>query len=73
MAVQRDQLFLLFFRVAYLSILAGHTAFTLLGFAKIGTSIGIVATILVAVGSEFALARAREEGTRGLKEIQYMV
>lgn len=52
--------FLLFFRVMYLSILLGHTAFTLLGFSRMGTGIGIIATVMVAVGSEVAFASAKE-------------
>ncbi|KAH7399234.1 hypothetical protein BKA66DRAFT_451298, partial [Pyrenochaeta sp. MPI-SDFR-AT-0127] len=72
MARQPDTIFLLFFRVAYLSIFAGHTAFTLLGFSGIGTAIGMVATVVVAVGSEIAFACAKREEAERRKEQRFL-
>ncbi|KAL6703725.1 hypothetical protein ACN47E_009106 [Coniothyrium glycines] len=68
-----NQVFLLFFRVTYLSILAGHTAFTFLGFAQMGTAIGMVATVVVAVGSEVAFARAGKTISMTEKERRFVV
>jgi hypothetical protein len=68
-----DSLFLLFFRVMYLSIFTGYTCFTLLGFAAIGAAIGIVATVVVAVGSEVAFVVARKDEAERLRQERYLV
>jgi hypothetical protein len=68
-----DGLFLLFFRVMYLSIFTAYTCFTLLGFAAIGAAIGIAATVVVAVGSEVAFALAREDEAQKLRHERYLV
>jgi hypothetical protein len=68
-----NNVFLLFFRVTYLSIFAGHTAFTFLGFAALGTAIGMVATIVVAVGSEIAFICARRDEAIKLKGHRFLV
>jgi hypothetical protein len=75
MAVEsdRDGLFLLFFRSAYLSIAFGFTAFTFLGFARLGTAIGLIATVIVALGSEIAFIHDRREEQGGLKDIRHVV
>jgi hypothetical protein len=68
-----DDLFLILFRVMYLSIFTGYTCFTLLGFAAIGAAIGMVATVIVAIGSEVAfILTKREHAQRGRKE-RYIV
>lgn len=70
---QPSDVFVLFFRVTYLSIFAGHTAFTFLGFSRVGTAIGAIATIVVAVGSEISFVFARREEAERLKEQRYVV
>lgn len=73
MKPESDSLFLLFFRVMYLSIFTGYTCFTLLGFAAIGSGIGIVATVIVAVGSEIAFVHARKEQEQRWRQERYIV
>jgi preprotein translocase subunit SecF len=68
-----DSLFLLFFRVMYLSIFTGYTCFTFLGFAAIGAAIGIAATVVVAVGSEVAFMLARKDKAEKLRQERYLV
>jgi hypothetical protein len=64
MTAESDSLFLLFFRSVYLSMAFGFSAFTLLGFARLGTTLGLIATLIVALGSEisFVYNRGKEEG-----------
>lgn len=61
MTPESDSLFLLFFRSAYLSMAFGFTSFTFLGFARLGTAIGLVATVIVAMGSEISFIYSKEE------------
>ncbi|KAF1837464.1 hypothetical protein BDW02DRAFT_128571 [Decorospora gaudefroyi] len=68
-----DGLFLLFFRVMYLSIFTGYTCFTILGFAATGAVIGLAATVVVAVGSEVAFVITREEEAQKLRQDRYTV
>jgi hypothetical protein len=68
-----DDLFFLLFRSAYFSMICGFTAFTCLGFARLGTLIGLFATIIVALGSEIAFACQRREQGRALKYEGHMV
>jgi hypothetical protein len=68
-----DGLFLLFFRVMYLTIFTGFICFSLLGFAAIGTNIGIAATVVVAVGSEIAFVLAEKEEADKLMQERYLV
>ena len=70
---QPSDVFLLFFRVTYLSIFAGHTAFTFLGFSRIGTAIGATATLLVAVGSEISFMFAKRDEAERMKDLRYLV
>ncbi len=70
---QPSDVFLLFFRVTYLSIFAGHTAFTFLGFAGIGTAIAAIATVVVAVGSEISFAYSERDDSDIAKEPRYLV
>ena len=67
---RHDDIFLLFFRVMYLSIFTGYTCFTILGFGALGAPIGMVATVVVAVGSEiaFVLAKKEQEEDRMMQE-----
>ncbi|RMZ66936.1 hypothetical protein GMOD_00002322 [Pyrenophora seminiperda CCB06] len=73
MKSRSDNLFLLLFRVMYLSIFTGYTCFTILGFAAIGTAIGIAATVVVAVGSEVAFVLAKKEEAEWLRQERYLV
>jgi hypothetical protein len=73
MTSHSDDLFLLLFRSAYFSMICGFTAFTCLGFARLGTLIGLFATIIVALGSETAFACRTREQKGPLKYEQYMV
>jgi hypothetical protein len=57
----------------YLSIFTGYTCFTFLGFAAIGAAIGIVATVVVAVGSEVAFVLARKDEAEKLRQERYLV
>jgi len=68
-----DGLFLLFFRVMYLTIFTGFTCFTILGFAAIGTGIGIAATVIVAIGSEVAFVLAKKEEAEKRRQERYLV
>ena len=68
-----DGLFLLFFRVMYLSIFTGYTCFTILGFAAIGAAIGIAATVVVAVGSEVAFVLVRKDEEQKMRQERYLV
>ncbi|KAI4607687.1 uncharacterized protein J4E88_004162 [Alternaria novae-zelandiae] len=68
-----DGLFLLFFRVMYLTIFTGFTCFTILGFAAIGTGIGIAATVVVAIGSEVAFVLAKKEEAEKRRQERYLV
>jgi hypothetical protein len=53
----------------YLSIFTGYGCFTILGFAAYGAVIGLVATVLVAVGSEIAfIVTKREQAQRQMEE-----
>lgn len=70
---RRDDVFLLFFRVMYLSIFTGYTCFTILGFGAIGAPIGVVATVIVAVGSEIAFILAKKEEAEKINKERYMV
>jgi hypothetical protein len=73
MASSRDDLFLLLFRSAYLSMVFGFAAFTFLGFARLGTGICLIATVIVALGSEISfICRLREDET-AYKDGRYMV
>jgi len=73
MKTRSDDLFLLLFRVMYLSIFTGYTCFTILGFAAIGTAIGVAATAVVAVGSEVAFVLAKREEAEWLRQERYLV
>jgi hypothetical protein len=73
MMSQPDDLFLLLFRSAYFSMICGFTAFTCLGFARLGTLIGLFATIIVALGSEITFACQRRGQRRALKYEGHMV
>ena len=73
MKTRSDDLFLLLFRVMYLSIFTGYTCFTILGFAAIGTAIGVAATALVAVCSEVAFVLAKREEAEWLRQERYLV
>ncbi|KAJ5026810.1 hypothetical protein J3E72DRAFT_324469 [Bipolaris maydis] len=70
---RRDDLFLLFFRVMYLSIFTGYTCFTILGFGAIGAPIGMVATVVVAVGSEIAFVLAKRDEAEMMMQERYTV
>jgi hypothetical protein len=73
MASSPDGLFLLFFRSAYLSMTFGFAAFTFLGFSRLGTAIGLVATVTVAVGSEVSFICKRREYEGMCKNERHMV
>ncbi|KAL5121368.1 hypothetical protein ACEQ8H_000836 [Pleosporales sp. CAS-2024a] len=73
MSSRGDELFLLFFRIAYLSMMLGFVAFTCLGFARLGTVIGLVATIIVASGSEIMFLYNRWEHEKASKVERHMV
>jgi hypothetical protein len=68
-----DGLFLLFFRSVYLSMAFGFAAFTFLGFTRLGTSIGLIATVIVAVGSEISFICKRREEEMSWKDERHMV
>jgi hypothetical protein len=72
MSSSPDGLFLLLFRTAYLSMAFGFAAFTYLGFARLGTGIGLVATIVIALGSEISFVYEKME-ERGRKDNRHMV
>lgn len=73
MKPRSDDLFLLFFRVMYLTIFTGYTCFTILGFAAIGAGIGMVATVVVAAGSEVAFVLNKKEEAEKLRMERYLV
>jgi hypothetical protein len=74
MTQNSDGLFLLFFRSVYLSMIFGFAAFTCLGFTRLGTSIGLIATIILALTSEISLIyEKREEEGKCRKDEQHMV
>jgi hypothetical protein len=68
-----NSLFLLLFRSAYLSMAFGFAAFTLLGFARLGTAIGLVATVAVALGSEVSFLYGRRNEEVGWKDGRHLV
>jgi hypothetical protein len=72
MASSPDSLLLLLFRTAYLSMAFGFAAFTYLGFARLGTGIGLIATIIVALGSEISFIYERRD-ERARKDERHMV
>jgi hypothetical protein len=73
MASSPDGLFLLFFRSVYLSMTCGFAAFTFLGFSRLGTAVGLIATIIVAVGSEISFICQRREYDLARKARRFMV
>ena len=73
MTAESDSLFLLFFRSAYLSMAFGFTAFTFLGFARLGTAIGLVATVVVALGSEISFIYGKKEEEMAWKNARHLV
>jgi hypothetical protein len=74
MARNSDGLFILFFRSVYLSMIFGFAAFTCLGFARLGTNIGLIATIMVALASEISFVHEmREEEGNEWKDERHMV
>jgi hypothetical protein len=73
MVFDPDGLFLLFFRSVYLSMAFGFAAFTFLGFTRLGTSIGLIATVIVALGSEISFFYKRKEQERDRKDARHMV
>jgi hypothetical protein len=73
MTTNSDDLLLLLFRSAYLSMMFGFTAFTCLGFARIGTAIGLIATVTVALGSEATFVCNRWEREKTLKVDRHIV
>jgi hypothetical protein len=74
MARSSDGLFILFFRSVYLSMIFGFAAFTCLGFAQLGTNIGLIATIVVALASEISFVHEmREEEENEWKDERHMV
>lgn len=73
MKPRADGLFLLFFRVMYLTMFTGYTCFTILGFAALGAGIGIAATAIVAIGSELAFVLAEKEEEEMLRQERYLV
>jgi hypothetical protein len=73
MSTSPDGLFLLFFRSVYLSMVFGFAAFTFLGFARLGTILGLIATVVVAVGSEVSFAMQQWEEDKIWKKARHMV
>jgi hypothetical protein len=73
MASSPDGLFLLFFRCVYLSMAFGFAAFTFLGFARLGTTLGLIATIVVAIGSEVSRWYTIKEEEAAAKNLRHMV
>jgi hypothetical protein len=73
MTTESDSLFLLLFRSAYLSMAFGFTAFTFLGFARLGTALGLVATVVVALGSEISFIYSRKEEEMAWKDERHLV
>jgi hypothetical protein len=73
MTTNSEDLFLLLFRSAYLSMMFGFAAFTCLGFARLGTAIGLIATVTVALGSEAAFFCNRWECEKALKVNRHIV
>jgi hypothetical protein len=51
----------------------GFAAFTFLGFSRLGTAVGLVATVTVAVGSEISFVCNRREYDRACKDHRHMV
>lgn len=73
MTTDRDSLFLLFFRSVYLSMAFGFTAFTFLGFARLGTTMALIATVIVAAGSEIAFAYEKRGEELACKDERHIV
>jgi len=73
MAPGPDSLFLIFFRSAYLSMAFGFTAFTFLGFARLGTALGLIATVIVALGSEISFVYDRDKDQETWKDERHLV
>lgn len=73
MSTSPDGLFLLFFRSVYLSMVFGFAAFTFLGFARLGTILGLIATVIVAFGSEVSFAVRQWEEDKSWKKARHMV
>jgi hypothetical protein len=51
----------------------GFAAFTLLGWARLGTAIGLVATVAVALGSEVSFLYGRRNEEVGWKDGRHLV
>jgi len=73
MTPSSDDLLLLLFRIAYLTMILGFAAFTSIGFARLGTAIALVATVVVAIGSEIAFMFNRWERDGALKINRHIV
>lgn len=73
MSTSPDGLFLLFFRSVYLSMVFGFAAFSCFGFARLGTLLGLIATVVAALGSEVSFACRKWEDDKIWKKARHMV